>query len=35
MKFLIARFNHETNTFSPVATSLTDFEPRYGEDALN
>ena len=35
MKFLIARFNHETNTFSPVATSLADFEPRYGEDALN
>ena len=35
MKFLIARFNHETNTFSPVATSLADFEPRYGEEALN
>jgi microcystin degradation protein MlrC len=35
MKFLIARFNHETNTFSPVATSLDDFEPRYGDDALN
>jgi microcystin degradation protein MlrC len=35
MKFLIARFNHETNTFSPVATPLADFEPRYGEDALN
>ena len=35
MKFLIARFNHETNTFSPVATSLVDFEPRYGDDALN
>ena len=35
MKFLIARFNHETNTFSPVATSLADFEPRYGDDALN
>ncbi len=35
MKFLIARFNHETNTFSPIATSLEDFEPRYGEDALN
>lgn len=35
MKFLIARFNHETNTFSPVATTLADFEPRYGEDAFN
>lgn len=35
MKFLIARFNHETNTFSPVATSLEDFEPHYGEAALN
>ncbi len=35
MKFLIARFNHETNTFSPVATPLADFEPRYGYDALN
>ena len=34
MKFLIARFNHETNTFSPVATPLADFEPKYGEDAL-
>ena len=35
MKFLIARFNHETNTFSPVATRLEDFEPLYGEEALN
>ena len=34
MKFLIARFNHETNTFSPVSTTLADFEPLYGEDAL-
>jgi len=34
MKFLIARFNHETNTFSPVATTLADFEPLYGEQAL-
>ena len=34
MKFLIARFNHETNTFSPVATTLADFEPVYGEQAL-
>ena len=35
MKFLIARFNHETNTFSPVATPLVSFQPLYGEDALN
>ena len=35
MKFLIARFNHETNTFSPVTTLLDDFEPKYGEEALN
>ena len=34
MKFLIARFNHETNTFSPVSTTLADFEPLYGEEAL-
>ena len=35
MKFLIARFNHETNTFSPVATPLEAFEPLYGAEALN
>ena len=35
MKFLIARFNHETNTFSPVATPLESFLPLYGDDALN
>ena len=34
MKFLIARFNHETNTFSPVATTLANFEPLYGDQAL-
>lgn len=34
MKFLIARFNHETNTFSPVPTTLADFEPLYGDAAL-
>ena len=34
MKFLIARLNHETNTFSPIATTLADFEPLYGEAAL-
>ena len=35
MKFLIDRFNHETNTFSPFATPLESFQPLYGEDALN
>lgn len=34
MKILIARFNHETNTFSPVPTPLEAFEPAYDEDAL-
>lgn len=34
MKILIARFNHETNTFSPVPTPLEAFEPAYGDDAL-
>ena len=33
MKFLIARLNHETNTFSPVATPLAAFEPAYDADA--
>ena len=33
MKFLIARLNHETNTFSPVATPLAAFEPTYDADA--
>jgi microcystin degradation protein MlrC len=33
MQFLIARLNHETNTFSPVATSLQAFEPAYGAQA--
>ncbi|WP_432260456.1 M81 family metallopeptidase [Cupriavidus sp. TMH.W2] len=31
MKILIARLNHETNTFSPVPTPLASFEPRYGD----
>lgn len=35
MKILIARFSHETNTFSPVPTPLEAFDPRYGEEALN
>ncbi|EJE52879.1 hypothetical protein PMI14_02432 [Acidovorax sp. CF316] len=34
MKILIARLNHETNTFSPVPTPLAAFAPTYGEDAL-
>lgn len=33
MKILIARLNHETNTFSPVPTPLEAFAPTYGEDA--
>lgn len=36
MKILIARMNHETNTFSPVATPLAAFGrdgPSYGADA--
>ncbi len=38
MKILIVRMNHETNTFSPVATPLAAFGrngPSYGEDAFN
>ena len=37
MKILIARVNHETNTFSPVPTPLETFGPEgptYGADAL-
>lgn len=33
MKLLIARFNHETNTFSPVPTPLEAFSPTYDEAA--
>ncbi|MEP6558177.1 MAG: M81 family metallopeptidase, partial [Burkholderiales bacterium] len=33
MKVLIARLNHETNTFSPLPTPLEAFEPRYDADA--
>ena len=33
MKILIARLNHETNTFSPVPTALESFAPSYGEAA--
>ncbi|WP_454808171.1 M81 family metallopeptidase [Paraburkholderia fungorum] len=38
MKILIARMNHETNTFSPVTTPLAAFGrngPSYGQDAFN
>lgn len=34
MRFVIARMNHETNTFSPVPTPLRVFEPRWGGDAF-
>ena len=33
MKILIARLNHETNTFSPVPTPLAAFAPAYGDAA--
>lgn len=33
MKLLVARLNHETNTFSPVPTPLASFSPTYGPDA--
>jgi microcystin degradation protein MlrC len=33
MRIVAARFNHETNTFSPVPTPLEDFGPLYGADA--
>lgn len=33
MKILIARFNHEANTFSPVPTPLEAFDRAYDEDA--
>jgi microcystin degradation protein MlrC len=38
MRILIARMNHETNTFSPVETPLAAFGrngPSYGRDAFN
>ncbi|MBT9512426.1 MAG: M81 family metallopeptidase [Acidovorax sp.] len=34
MKFLIARLNHETNTFSPVTTPLQAFSPDYDAAAF-
>ncbi|WP_367066817.1 M81 family metallopeptidase [Oryzisolibacter sp. LB2S] len=33
MKVLIARLNHETNTFSPVPTPLAAFVPSYDDEA--
>ncbi len=33
MNILIARLNHETNTFSPVSTPLSAFAPRFGDAA--
>lgn len=33
MRFVIARLNHETNTFSPVPTPLEAFDPQWGEAA--
>lgn len=33
MRFVIARMNHETNTFSPLPTPLASFSPRWGGDA--
>ncbi|MBS0392344.1 MAG: M81 family metallopeptidase, partial [Proteobacteria bacterium] len=35
MKVLIARLNHETNTFSPVPTPLAAFNPSYGQEAYH
>jgi len=32
-KWVIARFQHETNTFSPIATPLAAFNPLWGQDA--
>lgn len=33
MRFVIARLNHETNTFSPVPTPLEAFDPKWGDNA--
>ena len=33
LRLVIARLNHETNTFSPVPTPLAAFNPRWGEEA--
>lgn len=34
MKIVAARFNHETNTFSPLPTPLAAFGPTFGDAAL-
>jgi microcystin degradation protein MlrC len=34
LKIIIARLNHETNTFSPIATPLSAFDPKHGAAAL-
>lgn len=33
-RLVLARLNHETNTFSPVPTPLSSFNPLWGPDAL-
>ncbi|MEF9601425.1 M81 family metallopeptidase, partial [Paracoccus sp. PXZ] len=33
-RLVLARLNHETNSFSPVKTPLAAFAPKWGEDAL-
>lgn len=33
MRLVVARMNHETNTFSPVPTPLAAFDPRWDEQA--
>ncbi|MDH6233998.1 microcystin degradation protein MlrC [Mesorhizobium soli] len=34
MRIVVARLNHETNTFSPVPTKLGSFDPKTGQQAL-
>ena len=33
MKVLVARLNHENNTFSPIVTDLESFSPVVGDQA--
>jgi len=33
MKFVIARFQHETNSFSPIGTDLECFRGKWGDEA--
>ncbi|SDN35079.1 M81 family metallopeptidase [Ensifer sp. YR511] len=35
MRIVIARLNHETNTFSPILTPLAAFRPTWGERAVD